>query len=78
MTFPFHFAKLLSNAAEPGGQLPLTDCALAERGLFVNDGAKLLKSVMGVSGVMDWARSCLKEFLSILLIERSFGNVKLT
>ena len=31
----------------------------------------LLKSVMGVSGVMDWARSCLKEFLSILLIEQN-------
>ena len=43
------------------GQLLLTDCAVAERGVFLKDGVKLLKSVMGGSGVMDWARSCLKE-----------------
>ena len=41
MTFPFQFAKLLSNAAEPRAQLPLTDCAAAERGVFVKDEAKL-------------------------------------
>jgi len=40
-TFSFQFAKLLSNAAEPGGRLPLTNCAVAERGVFVKDGAKL-------------------------------------
>ena len=40
-TFPFLFAKLLSNAAEPGGRLPLTDCAVADRGVFVKDGANL-------------------------------------
>ena len=62
---------MLSNAAERGGRLSLTDSAVAERSVFVKDGAKLLKSVMSVSGVMNWARSCLKEFLSILLIERN-------
>ena len=40
-TFSFQFVKLLSNAAEPGGLLPLTDCAVAERGVFVKDAAKL-------------------------------------
>lgn len=39
--FSFQFAKLLCNAAEPEGRLPLTDCVVAERGVFVKDGAKL-------------------------------------
>ena len=58
---------------------------MAERGVFVKDAAKLS---VEISDRCDWARSCLKEFLSILLIERNcvvtgwtdgrFGNVKLT
>ena len=63
---------------------------MAERGVFVKDAAKLLKSVVSVSGVMEWARSCLKElfFFGVNFTDREelysyrldgrFGNVKLT
>ena len=69
-TFPFQFAKLLSNAAEPGVGFRWRTVR-RQRGACLSRTQRscLLKSVMGV---MDWARSCLKEFLSVLLIERNF------
>ena len=30
---------------EPGGRFPLTDCALAERGVLVKNGAKLFTEI---------------------------------
>ena len=63
------FAKLLSKAAEPGRRLPLTDCAVGERGVFVKELPKLsvkiylhrLSVMTDESGVMDWARSCFRR-----------------
>ena len=83
----FLFAKLLSSAAEPGGGLPLTDCAVAERGVFVKDGELSVE----ISGGYEWCDGLGKilfkgvfvsftdraELCSYRLDGR-FGNVKLT
>ena len=87
-TFPFQFAKLLSNAAEPGGWLPLMDCAVAERGVFVKDAAKL--SVEICDGC-EWRDGLGKIFFKGVFVnftdraelcsyrlDSMFGNVKLT
>ena len=87
-TFPFQFAKLHSNAAEPGGWLPLTDCAVAERGVFVKDAAKLS---VEISDGCEWCDGLGKIFFKVFFVnftdraemcsyrlDGRFGNVKLT
>ena len=70
-TFPFQFAKLLGNAAEPGGRLPLTDCAVAERGVFVKDGELSVEISDGCEWCDGLGKLLFKGVLSILLIERN-------
>ena len=41
-TLPFQLAELLRNTAEPGRQLPCTDCATAERGVLVKDRTEMV------------------------------------
>ena len=83
-TFPFQFAKLLSNAAEPGGRLPLTDCAVAEKGVLIKDAAKLSVEISdgcewcdGLGNGVFVSFTDRAELCSYRLDGR-FGNVKLT
>ena len=41
-TLPFQLTELLCNAAEPGRQLPCTDCAMSERGVLVEDRTEMV------------------------------------
>ena len=41
-TLPFHLTELLRNTAEPGRRLSCTDCATAERGVFVKDRTEMI------------------------------------
>ena len=42
LTLPFQLTELLCNTAEPGRQLPCTDCATAERGVLVKDRTEMV------------------------------------
>ena len=41
-TLPFQLTELLRSSAEPGRRLPCTDCATAERGIFVKDRTEMV------------------------------------
>ena len=41
-TLLFQLTELLRNTAEPGHQLPCTDCAMAERGVLVKDRTEMV------------------------------------
>ena len=42
---PFQLTELLRNTAEPGCQLPCTDCATAGRGVLVKDRTEMVIAV---------------------------------
>ena len=79
---------MLNNAAEPGCRLPLTYSAVAERSVFVKDGAKLS---VEISDGCEWCdglgkilfKGVFDKFtdraeLCSYRLDGRFGNVKLT
>ena len=50
-TLPFKPTELLCDAVEPERRLPCTNCATAERGMFVKDRTKMVIVVTDRTGV---------------------------